>query len=385
MMAPLQSSRVCRLNTRSRPLHRLPQRLNCMPSPPGTEWDSAGVSVVSLVNAATSESYLSPGGLHEHLAAQSLIYEGAGWTSEQQAVSSSTQTRTMATTSTRASSPATSPPIRRPVNESSMELDDLIDIQRLNTTSSDGPAMPTGLKYKTIMLKVSGEALQGKLGFGVDAEVMRSVAEEVKHLVAAGVRVCIVVGGGNYFRGANAWKGLDRASADYVGMLATVMNALQLQGALEGLGVDTRVQTAIEMREVAEPYIRRRAVAHLNAGRVVIFGAGTGNPFFTTDTAAALRAAEMNVDVFIKATKVDGIYDSDPAKNPAAKKYARLSYRQCTQDSLQVMDETAITLCKENGIPVLVLNMLEKGIFLRAAQGEEVGTVVCENCNEATL
>lgn len=262
-------------------------------------------------------------------------------------------------------------------------MDELTDIKRSNEASSSDGAHK--LKYKTIMLKVSGEALQGKLGFGVDADVMRSVAEEVKQLVAAGVRVCIVVGGGNYFRGANAWKGLDRASADYVGMLATVMNALQLQGALEGLGVDTRVQTAIEMREVAEPYIRRRAVSHLHAGRVVIFGAGTGNPFFTTDTAAALRAAEMNVDVFIKATKVDGIYDSDPAKNPGAKKYARLSYRQCTQDSLQVMDETAITLCKENGIPVLVLNMLEKGIFLRAALGEEVGTVVCENCNETAL
>jgi len=164
------------------------------------------------------------------------------------------------------------------------------------------------------------------------------VAEEVKELVDAGVKVAIVVGGGNYFRGANAWQGLDRATADYVGMLATVMNALQLQGALEGLGVDTRVQTAIEMREVAEGYIRRRAVAHLNAGRVVIFGAGTGNPFFTTDTAAALRAAEINAEVFIKATKVDGIYDSDPAKNPLAKKYAKLSYRQCTDDSLRVMD-----------------------------------------------
>ena len=300
-----------------------------------------------------------------------MVYEGAGWSIEQ-AVATRAGNGRVATA-----------PSKRPVTETSMELDDLIDEKRSNETSSSDGSLK--LKYKTIMLKVSGEALQGKLGFGVDADVMRSVAEEVKQLVTAGVRVCIVVGGGNYFRGANAWKGLDRASADYVGMLATVMNALQLQGALEGLGVDTRVQTAIEMREVAEPYIRRRAVAHLNAGRVVIFGAGTGNPFFTTDTAAALRAAEMNVDVFIKATKVDGIYDSDPAKNPSAKKYTRLSYRQCTQDSLQVMDETAITLCKENGIPVLVLNMLEKGIFLRAALGEEVGTVVCENCNESTL
>eukprot|EP00195_Chlamydomonas_chlamydogama_P013053 CAMPEP_0202901652 /NCGR_PEP_ID=MMETSP1392-20130828/14376_1 /ASSEMBLY_ACC=CAM_ASM_000868 /TAXON_ID=225041 /ORGANISM="Chlamydomonas chlamydogama, Strain SAG 11-48b" /LENGTH=354 /DNA_ID=CAMNT_0049588245 /DNA_START=183 /DNA_END=1247 /DNA_ORIENTATION=- len=238
------------------------------------------------------------------------------------------------------------------------------------------------LKYETVMLKVSGEALQGKGDFGVDPTVMRSVAEEVSGLVKAGVKVAIVVGGGNYFRGANAWQGLERATADYVGMLATVMNALQLQGALESLGIDTRVQTAIEMREVAEPYIRRRAVAHLQAGRVVIFGAGTGNPFFTTDTAAALRAAEVNAEVFIKATKVDGIYDCDPVKNPHAKKYNKLSYRQCTNDSLRVMDETAITLCKENNIPVLVLNMLEKGNILRAALGEQVGTVVCEQCEE---
>jgi len=239
------------------------------------------------------------------------------------------------------------------------------------------PGLPS-LKYKTIMLKLSGEALQGSLGFGVDASVLRSVAGEVRALVDVGVRVSIVVGGGNYFRGANAWDGLERASADYVGMLATVMNALQMQGALESIGVDTRVQTAIEMREVAEPYIRRRAVAHLDAGRVVIFGAGTGNPFFTTDTAAALRAAEINANVLIKATKVDGVYDSDPVKNPHAKKYDRLSYRQCTLESLAVMDETAITLCKENGIPVIVLNMLEPRMILRAALGEDVGTVVCE-------
>lgn len=250
--------------------------------------------------------------------------------------------------------------------------------QLSTAATSNNSSNKQPLKYSRIMLKVSGEALQGALGFGVDANVMRLVAEEVRLLVEAGVRVAIVVGGGNYFRGANAWQGLDRATADYVGMLATVMNSLQLQGALESIGVDTRVQTAIEMREVAEPYIRRRAVAHLNAGRVVIFGAGTGNPFFTTDTAAALRAAEINADVFIKATKVDGIYDSDPAKNPLAKKYSRLSYKQCTADSLRVMDETAITLCKENGIPVMVLNMLEKGVFLKAAQGEEVGTFVCD-------
>lgn len=235
------------------------------------------------------------------------------------------------------------------------------------------------LCYSTIMLKLSGEAMSGEQGFGVDPGIMNSIAQEVAEVHAAGVKVAVVVGGGNYFRGATgAHKGLERATADYVGMLATVMNSLQLQAALEHLGVETRVQTAIEMRQVAEPYIRRRAVAHLNAGRVVIFGAGTGNPFFTTDTAAALRAAEVNAEVFIKCTKVDGIFDSDPAINPAAKKYNKLSYRQCTADSLQVMDETAITLCKENNIPVMVLNMLERGNIMRAVFGEDVGTTVSD-------
>ncbi|KAJ9526039.1 hypothetical protein QJQ45_009467 [Haematococcus lacustris] len=223
---------------------------------------------------------------------------------------------------------------------------------------------------------VSGEALQGQQGFGLDPAVLQSVAEEVAQAVRHGVRIAIVVGGGNYFRGASAWEGLDRASADYVGMLATVMNALCLQSALEKAGVETRVQTAIEMREVAEPYIRRRAIRHLQEGRVVIFGAGTGNPFFTTDTAAALRAAElgveadmgqglagwlqMNAQVFLKATKVDGVYDRDPVKHADARRYNRLSYRQVSQESLQVMDETAVTLCK-------------------AALGEPIGTVVSDN------
>mmetsp|Transcript_22577 Transcript_22577/g.57358 ORF Transcript_22577/g.57358 Transcript_22577/m.57358 type:complete len:399 (-) Transcript_22577:1224-2420(-) len=250
--------------------------------------------------------------------------------------------------------------------------------------SQAGPASSGGPdpKYKTVMLKVSGEALQGKQGFGIDPEVLQAVASEVARAVQHGVSMAIVVGGGNYFRGAEAVKGikgLERTTADYVGMLATVMNALCLQSALEGLGVETRVQTAIEMREVAEPYIRRRAISHLKAGRVVIFGAGTGNPFFTTDTAAALRAAEMNAEVFLKATKVDGVYDCDPVKYPhKARRYDRLSYRQVSMDSLSVMDETAITLCKENNIPVIVFNIMEQGNILKAALGEPVGTVVCE-------
>lgn len=232
------------------------------------------------------------------------------------------------------------------------------------------------LKYKRVMLKVSGEALQGNQGFGVDPVVLQAVSDEIAAAHRAGVQIAVVVGGGNYFRGAKAWKGLERATADYVGMLATVMNALCLQGALESSGVETRVQTAIEMREVAEPYIRRRAIRHLDEHRVVIFGAGTGNPFFTTDTAAALRAAEVNAQVMLKATKVDGIYDCDPLKYPHARKYQHLSYRQVELDNLEVMDQTAVTLCKENDIPVIVFNIMDKNNILRAACGEPVGTVV---------
>ncbi|KXZ43118.1 hypothetical protein GPECTOR_102g71 [Gonium pectorale] len=244
--------------------------------------------------------------------------------------------------------------------------------------ASSPPATPgrPAYKYPRVLLKISGEALQGKLGGGVDPGVLSHVAEEIAEAHRAGLQLAVVVGGGNYFRGASAPKGMDRAQADYVGMLATVMNALLLQGALEALGVDTRVQTAIEMREVAEPYIRRRAIRHLQENRVVIFGAGTGNPFFTTDTAAALRAAEMNADVFMKATKVDGVYDCDPMKHQHAKKYDKLSYRQVSVDNLQVMDETAITLCKENNIPVLVFNVMDRGNVVKAARGENVGTVV---------
>ncbi|MEW5319977.1 MAG: hypothetical protein WDW38_011085 [Sanguina aurantia] len=229
------------------------------------------------------------------------------------------------------------------------------------------------------MLKISGEALQGAQGFGIDPVVLQCVAEEIRDAHAGGVELAVVVGGGNFARGFDMSRQhhLDRATADYVGMLATVMNALCLQGALEALGVNTRVQSAIEMREVAEPYIRRRAISHLKEGKVVIFGAGTGNPFFTTDTAAALRAAEMNAQVFMKATKVDGIYDCDPVKFPlTAQRFSQLTYGEVSQKGLQVMDATAVTLCSENKIPVIVFDVTGRGNVLRAAQGEAVGTIV---------
>jgi uridylate kinase len=236
-------------------------------------------------------------------------------------------------------------------------------------------AFGRSLPYKRVMLKVSGEALAGASGAGVDPDVLRAIARQVAAAAAEGVQVAIVVGGGNFFRGGDAWAGLERASADYVGMLATVMNAVCLQSALEAAGVATRVQTAIEMRQVAEPYIRRRAIRHLERGRVVIFGAGTGNPFFTTDTAAALRAAEIGADAFFKATKVDGVYDCDPAKNPSAKLHKSLSFREVMLADLAVMDETALTLCKENKIPVVVFNLGTPGNVLRALTGDgEVGT-----------
>jgi len=233
------------------------------------------------------------------------------------------------------------------------------------------------------MLKISGEALSGAQGFGIDPAVVKAVAREVAACAAQGVQIALVVGGGNYVRGAQMHDDLDidRASADYMGMLATVMNALTLQAALETLGVPTRVQTSIEMKEIAEPYIRRRAVRHLERGRVVIFGGGTGNPFFTTDTASALRAAEIDADVFLKATKVDGVYESDPLANPDAVKYSRLSYDEVEANKLGVMDRTAITLCHENDIPVLVFNLGVEGNFTRAMRGE-VGTLISMDAGE---
>eukprot|EP00898_Chlorokybus_atmophyticus_P000442 jgi/Chlat1/1399/Chrsp12S00100 len=226
------------------------------------------------------------------------------------------------------------------------------------------------------MLKISGEALKGDKPSGIDEQVALSIAREVAVAVDEGVQVAIVVGGGNFFRGASfsGEYGLDRSSADYIGMLATVMNAIGLQAALESCGVVTRVQTAITMQEIAEPYIRRRAIRHLEKGRVVIFGAGTGNPFFTTDTAAALRAAEIDAEVFFKATQVDGVYTADPRKNQDAIMFRELSYRRVALDALNVMDTTAITLCEENHIPVVVFNLQVPGNITRALRGERIGT-----------
>ena len=236
--------------------------------------------------------------------------------------------------------------------------------------------MPQPL-FKRILLKLSGEALQGDEGFGICPHVLQSIAAQVKEVWELGVEVAIVIGGGNIFRGLKASaSGMDRATADYMGMLATVMNAMALQDAFETAGIHTRVQSAIEMREIAEPYIKRRAVRHLQKGRVVIFGAGTGNPYFTTDTAASLRAMEIQADVLMKATKVDGVYDSDPMENPGATKYDHLDYIEVLQQNLNVMDSTAISLCRDNSLPILVFDMNENGNITRAVMGEKMGTLV---------
>ena len=235
--------------------------------------------------------------------------------------------------------------------------------------------------YKRVLLKLSGEALMGDLGYGIDPAIVEEIANQVGEIVSLGVQVAIVVGGGNIFRGVKASAaGMDRATADYIGMIATVMNALTLQDALERQGVQTRVQTAIAMQEVAEPYIRRRAIRHLEKRRVVIFGAGSGNPFFTTDTTAALRAAEIDAEVIFKATKVDGIYDCDPHLNPAAKRYQSLTYGHVLAQDLRVMDSTAIALCKENNIPILVFDLSGRGNIRRAVMGESIGTIVGGFC-----
>jgi uridylate kinase len=227
------------------------------------------------------------------------------------------------------------------------------------------------------LLKLSGEALMGEAGYGIDPEILESLADQVKDACALGVQIAIVVGGGNIFRGlAASSKGMDRSQADYMGMLATVMNALALQDALERHGVYTRVMSAIEMQQVAEPYIRRRAVRHMEKGRVVIFAAGTGNPYFTTDTTAALRALEIDADCVMKATRVDGVYDADPLKHPEAVKFDELSYMDVLKRGLQVMDSTAISLCMDNDLPILVFNMEVQGNIQRALSGESVGTIV---------
>ena len=233
------------------------------------------------------------------------------------------------------------------------------------------------LKYKRILLKLSGEALGGSSGFGIDVTEAESIASRIKEVREMGVEVAVVIGAGNLWRGKQGLeRGMDRSTADYMGMLATVMNAMALMDALERQNVYTRVMSAIEMRAIAEPYIRRRAVRHLEKGRVVVFGAGTGNPFFSTDTAAALRATEVEAEVVIKATKVDGVYDADPKKNPNAKKFDQLSYIEVLNRRLEVMDSTAITLCMENNLPILVLNLCDSNALLGALRGEAVGTLV---------
>lgn len=229
--------------------------------------------------------------------------------------------------------------------------------------------------YKRVMLKISGEALSGANGFGFDFEVVGRIAREVKTLVDMGIEVGLVVGGGNIWRGRTG-EGMDRTTADHMGMLATCINALALQDALEGIGVMTRVQTAIEMKEIAEPFIRRRAVRHLEKGRVVIFGAGSGNPYFSTDTAAALRAAEIEADVILLAKNVDGVYDKDPNKFADAKKYDKLTYMEVIEQGLQVMDTTATTLCMDNNIPILVFGISEEGNIKKVMEGQKIGTIV---------
>jgi uridylate kinase len=231
---------------------------------------------------------------------------------------------------------------------------------------------------RRVLLKLSGEAFADpEIGYGIDPDTVKRVAEEIAAAVAEGTETAIVVGGGNIFRGvSSAAKGMDPASADYMGMLATVINALALRDALEKAGVDTRVQSAITMQELAEPYIRLRAMRHLEKGRVVLFAAGTGNPFFTTDTTAALRAIEMDADGLLKASKVDGIYDEDPAHNPDANRHTELSYMDFISRELRVMDTTAVTMCKEHGVPIVVFDMTHPGNILAALRGDEIGTVV---------
>ena len=237
--------------------------------------------------------------------------------------------------------------------------------------------MSDGYKYQRVLLKLSGEALAGDLGYGIDPKVVDDLADQIADIVHDGVQLAVVVGGGNIFRGVSgATEGMDRAQADYIGMLATVMNALALQDAFERHGVFSRVQSAINMQEVSEPYIRRRAIRHLEKGRVVILAAGTGNPYFTTDTTAALRACELDAECLLKATKVDGVYDSDPRENPEAQKFDRISYLDVLSRGLNVMDSTATSLCMDNHLPMIVFDLTVKGNISRALKGENVGTTV---------
>ena len=232
-------------------------------------------------------------------------------------------------------------------------------------------------KYKRVLLKLSGESLMGNKSFGLDSEVIAQYAQDIKQLTELGVQVALVIGGGNIYRGMNeAETGIERAQGDYMGMLATVINGMAIQSACEKAGLFTRLQSAIKMEAVAEPYIRRRAIRHLEKGRVVIFGAGTGNPYFTTDTAGSLRAVEIKADVILKGTRVDGIYTADPEKDPTATRYEEVSYQDCISKNLRVMDMTAFTLCMENKLPIIVFNMNEPGNLLKVVMGSTVGTLV---------
>jgi uridylate kinase len=233
--------------------------------------------------------------------------------------------------------------------------------------------------FKRVLLKISGEALMGNQGFGIHPEVLRAVAAEIAETTKLGVEMAVVVGGGNIWRGAQQGSGMDRASADYVGMLATVMNAVSLQSAIEKSGVVTRVQSAIPMSQLAEPYIRRRAIRHLEKGRVVIFGAGTGNPFFTTDTAAALRAIEIGADMLLMAKNIDGVYDKDPKKHPDARRYGQVSFNDALQRDLRVMDATAFALCRDNELSIAVFELAKPGNIQRVVCGEAIGTIVKSN------
>ncbi|WP_350340595.1 UMP kinase [Candidatus Solincola tengchongensis] len=244
----------------------------------------------------------------------------------------------------------------------------------------EGKARP---RYKRVLIKLSGEAFMGDKEYGIDPDTVNAIADELAEVNRLGVQLAIVVGGGNIFRGvAASAKGMDRAAADYVGMLATVMNSLALQDALEKRGVFTRVQSAIEMQAVAEPYIRRRAIRHLEKGRIVIFAAGTGNPYFTTDTTAALRALEIGAEAILKATMVDGVYDSDPLKNPEAVMYSSLNYIEVLQQGLKVMDATAVSLCMDNSLPIVVFNMTVPGNIIKVLFGERIGTIVSSEKDE---
>lgn len=236
--------------------------------------------------------------------------------------------------------------------------------------------------YRRVLLKLSGEALLGSETYGIDSLVLKDIAEQIAEVHAMGIELALVIGGGNIFRGVSAAsRGMDRSTADYMGMLATVMNALALQQALEKSGVSTRVQSAIDMKEVAEPFIRRRAIRHLEKGRVVIFAAGTGLPFFTTDTTAALRAVEIGAEVLMKATRVDGVYESDPEENPSARRYDRISFSQVLSQNLKVMDATAISLARDQNMRIIVFNLIKKGNIKKVMMGQQIGTVVEEICH----